>query len=240
MAFHGKTIWLVGASEGLGLALAKQLAAEGAQLILSARSEDRLQEIAKQLPNARALPLDVSDLSSIQHAYAQIKHLDGVIYNAGAYEPMSAQNWNTKSALNMVDVNLSGALRVIGCVLPDFLSQERGEITLIGSLSGYRGLPKAIGYGASKSALISLAETLRHDLKGTSVGVRLINPGFIRTRLTDKNTFKMPMLMEPEQAAQKICAALLRKRFRTDFPAPFSWAIRLYDLLPDGIVYRGK
>jgi len=240
MAFHGKTIWLVGASEGLGLALAKQLAAEGAQLILSARSEDRLHEIAKHLPNARALPLDVSDLSSIQRAYTQIKHLDGVIYNAGAYEPMSAQNWNTKSALNMVEVNLSGALRVIGCVLPDFLAQDRGEITLIGSLSGYRGLPKAIGYGASKSALISLAETLRHDLKGTGVSVRLINPGFIRTRLTDKNTFKMPMLMEPEQAAQKICAALLRKRFRTDFPAPFSWAIRLYSLLPDRIVYRGK
>lgn len=93
---------------------------------------------------------------------------------------------------------------------------------MIGSLAGYHGLPAAIGYGASKAALISLAETMRHDLAGTGVTVRIVNPGFIKTRLTKKNGFKMPMLMSPEDAADRVVNAMARRRFRTDFPAPFS------------------
>ena len=238
--FSGKTYWLIGASEGMGRALAHLLGEAGATLILSARGADRLDSLAAKLPGAVALPLDVTDLAAVRHAAAQIGPLDGVIYNTGAYDPMRATGWDTDAALTMVDVNFAGALRVLGGVVPQFVAKGRGDITLIGSLAGYHGLPAAIGYGASKSALISLAETMRFDLKDSGVTVRIVNPGFIRTRLTDKNEFRMPQLMTPEDAARRVFRAMQSRRFRTDFPAPFAWAIRALDMLPDWLVYRGK
>ncbi|WP_170336557.1 SDR family NAD(P)-dependent oxidoreductase [Ruegeria arenilitoris] len=238
--FEGKTYWIIGASEGLGLALAKALSRQGARLILSARNADRLSEICDTLPDARAVPVDVTDLNAVRDAVSEAGDIDGLVYNAGAYEPMKTADWDTEAALAMSDVNFTGALRVLGETVPGFVRATRGDITLIGSLAGYHGLPAAIGYGSSKAALISLAETMRHDLAGTGVTVRIVNPGFIKTRLTEKNNFKMPMLMTPEDAADRVLRAMSRRRFRTDFPAPFSWAIRFLDYVPDFLVYRGK
>ncbi len=235
-----KTYWLVGASEGLGCELAKRLNAQGAHLILSARNAERLERLCADMPNARALPMDVTDPEAVQRAAADIKHLDGVIYNAGSYEPMPATDWDSASALAMCDVNFIGAMRVLGQIVPRLVAQGNGEITLIGSLAGYHGLPAAIGYGASKAALISLAETMRFDLRDTGVRVRIINPGFIKTRLTAKNSFHMPMLMTAEDAANRVMKAMRKRRFRTDFPIPFSWAIRALPFLPDWLIYRGR
>ncbi len=236
--FRGKTFWLVGASEGLGRALAKRLDAEGAILILSARSEERLEGLSAELNSSRVLPLDVTDTNAVRTAANDVGDLDGVIYNAGTYDPMRTTEWDTYKALTMSDVNFTGALRVLGEIVPEFVRKDRGDITLIGSLAGYRGLPAAIGYGASKAALISLTETMRSDLKGTGVVVRIVNPGFIKTRLTEKNSFRMPMLMTPEDAAERVLKAMRKRRFRTDFPAPFSWFIRSLQYLPDFIVHR--
>ena len=236
----GQRIWLVGASEGLGRALALALAAEGAQLILSARNGARLQTLAEQIPGAEVQAMDVTDLDAVRRVAADLGVIDGLIYNAGAYEPMRATQWNSDAALLMTDVNFTGALRVLGETVPQMVQRGAGEITLVGSLAGYRGLPASVGYGASKAALVSLAETMRHDLKGSGVTVRLVNPGFIRTRLTDKNAFKMPQLMTPERAAGHVIRALHRRRFRTDFPAPFAWAIRVFDMMPDWLIYRGQ
>lgn len=239
-SFAGKTYWLVGASEGLGRELARKLSVEGAHLVLSARNAERLESLVAELPNARAVPLDVTDTDAVRRAAADVGAIDGVIYNAGAYDPMRATEWDSDAALAMLDVNFTGAMRVLGEVMPQLVGRGRGAVTLIGSLAGYRGLPAAVGYGASKAALISLAETMRFDLKGTGVVVRIVNPGFIKTRLTQKNSFSMPMLMEPEDAATRVMAAMRKRRFRTDFPAPFSWAIRSLSYLPDILVYRGK
>ncbi|MCK0126484.1 SDR family NAD(P)-dependent oxidoreductase [Gelidibacter sp. F2691] len=238
--FSGKTYWLIGASEGLGRALAQRLDEEGAHVILSARNAERLEQLGDELKNTQVVPLDVTDTDAVRTAAASIGPLDGVIYNAGAYEPMRATEWDSDAALRMSDVNFTGALRVLGEVVPGFVKKEHGDITLVGSLAGYRGLPAAIGYGASKAALVSLAETMRFDLKGTGVTVRLVNPGFIKTRLTEKNSFRMPMLMTPEAAAERVLSAMKKSRFRTDFPAPFSWAMRCMEYLPDILVYRGK
>ncbi|MCX8953083.1 SDR family NAD(P)-dependent oxidoreductase [Ruegeria sp. NA] len=239
-SFDGKTYWIIGASEGLGRALANALSDSGAHLILSARRSERLADICSELPNARAIRCDVTDLDSVRGAVAEAGLVDGLVYNAGAYDPVRSADWDTEASLRMGDVNYLGALRVLGETVPDLVKAGRGDITLIGSLAGYHGLPAAIGYGASKAALISLAETMRHDLAGTGVTVRIINPGFIKTRLTEKNSFRMPMLMSPEDAAGRVVKAMSRRRFRTDFPAPFSWFIRLIDYLPDLLVYRGK
>ncbi len=238
--FSGKTYWLIGASEGLGRALAQALSERGAKLILSSRNIERLESLCQTLPDARTVPIDVTDLETVRGAVAAVGEVDGLIYNAGAYEPMTSSEWDTETALAISDVNYSGAVRVLGETVPGLVLAGKGDITLIGSLAGYRGLPAAIGYGASKAALISLAETMRFDLAGTGVTVRIVNPGFIKTRLTEKNSFKMPMLMTPEDAASRVVRAMEKRRFRTDFPAPFSWAIRVLDFLPDLLVLRGK
>lgn len=236
----GKTYWIIGASEGLGCELAAQLAAKGVRLVLSARNAERLDSLVTELPDARALPLDVTDTDAVRRAVALAGPVDGVVYNAGAYEPMRTTQWDSDAALTMIDVNFTGAVRVLGEIIPALVQAGRGDITLIGSLAGYRGLPASIGYGASKAALISLAETMRFDLKDTGIVVRIVNPGFIKTRLTAKNDFQMPMLMSPQDAAKRVLKAMQKRRFRTDFPAPFSWLIRMVDALPDLLVYRGK
>ena len=230
--FEGQTWWIVGASEGLGRALAEALDEAGARLILSARNATRLDVLAARLTDAKSLPLDVTDAGSVATATQTLGSIDGVIYCAGAYDPLTAQNWQPEAVEAMCEVNFMGAMRVLGRIVPEFCKRDRGQIVLIGSLAGFTGLPGAIGYGASKAALMHLGENLQADLRGTGVQVQVINPGFIRTRLTDKNQFKMPQILEPREAAQHCVHAMRRRRFSTSFPAPFSWVFTLGRLLP--------
>ncbi|MDE4096979.1 SDR family NAD(P)-dependent oxidoreductase [Phaeobacter gallaeciensis] len=230
--FEGQTWWIVGASEGLGRALAKEMDGAGARLILSARNAGRLQHLCDGLSNARALPMDVTDPDDVIRAAADLGPVDGVVYCAGAYDPLSAQDWQPEAVETMCAVNFTGALRVLGQIVPQFCRRDSGHIVLIGSLAGFTGLPGAIGYGASKAALMHLGENLQADLRGSGVQVQVINPGFIRTRLTQKNEFKMPQLLEPEDAARRCLRAMQGRRFSTSFPAPFSWVFTLGRLLP--------
>lgn len=236
--FMGKRYWLVGASEGLGLALAQRLARAGADVIISARSADRLADAAAAIPRARAVAMDVGNSASVSAAAAQVGAVDGLVFLAGIYTPMTAQNWNAAEVEAMCDVNFTGCARVVGAVLPDMVARGAGHVVITGSLSGFRGLPGAIGYAASKAGTMVLAECLYADLRGTGVKVQLGNPGFIRTRLTDKNTFKMPFLMQPEQAAEEMFTLMSSAKFSRSFPAAFSWFFRLGNFLPDWAYYR--
>lgn len=238
MSFHGKRYWIVGASEGLGRALALALGGAGASLVLSARSAERLQDMAAGLTDVQVLPMDVTDPASVAAAVATLPSLDGVIYTVGLYEPMRAQDWDGPAALAMAEANFMGALRVLGPVVPAFAKRGTGHIVLIGSLAGFRGLPGAIGYGASKAGLMHLAENLHADLRQTGVRVQLVNPGYIRTRLTAKNSFAMPFIQEPAEAAQHVLRAMRGRRFQTSFPRPFSWLFLLSRLLPEALYYR--
>lgn len=230
--------WIVGASDGLGRALAERLSAEGAQLILSARSADKLSELAASLGDATPLPLDVTDAEALAEAGEALGAIDGLIYSVGLYQPMAATEWDTEAAVAMTEANYIGALRVIGAALPAMRARDTGRIVLIGSVAGFRGLPGAIGYGASKAAIIHLAENLRADLAGTGVKVQVINPGFIDTRLTRKNSFRMPMLMQPADAADRTWRAIRGGRFSTSFPAPFSTLFQIGRCLPIGLFQR--
>ena len=137
----------------------------------------------------------------------------------------------------MCDVNFTGCARVLGAVLPGMVARGTGHLVITGSLAGFRGLPGALGYGASKAGVMALAESLYADLRGTGVKVQLANPGFIRTRLTDKNDFSMPFLMEPDQAARAMLSHMRTSRFKTSFPTVFSWLFRLSQFLPDWAYY---
>ena len=237
--FHARRYWLVGASEGLGLALAQKLSAAGAELILSARNPDTLAKAVASLPGkATALPLDVGDSDSVAAAALQLGALDGMVFLAGVYWPMRAQDWDTKAAEAMADVNFTGCIRAVGAALPGMVARGTGHIVITGSLSGFRGLPGAIGYAASKAGTMVLAESLYADLRKTGIAVQLANPGFIRTRLTAKNDFAMPFIMEPEAAADIMFRHMQSGRFKISFPTVFSWLFRGGNFLPDWLYYR--
>lgn len=238
-AFRGRTYWLVGASEGLGRAVAEALSAEGAELVLSARSEDKLLTLAQGLPGkARAVAIDVADPVSVRQAAEAAGPVDGVVFLAGVYWPMKATEWDAEQANAMVDINFTGAVRVMGECVPAMVERGSGHIVLTGSLSGFRGLPGAIGYGASKAGVMYLAESMQADLHRSGIKVQLVNPGFIRTRLTDKNDFRMPFIMEPEEAAAIFVRHMKRDRFKCSFPYGFSLLFRLSQFLPDWLYYR--
>jgi NADP-dependent 3-hydroxy acid dehydrogenase YdfG len=237
--WHGKRYWLVGASEGLGLALAQMLSRAGAEVILSARSADRLAEVVALMPGkAQAVPCDVADTASVTAAAEAVGEVDGVVFLAGVYWPTKAQDWDAKAVEAMCDINFTGCARVMGAVVPGMVARGRGHVVITGSLSGFRGLPGAIGYAASKAGVMALAESMYCDLRGSGVDVQVANPGFIRTRLTEKNDFSMPFLMEPEGAAREMFEHMNSDAFKRSFPMVFSWLFRLSQFLPDWAYYR--
>lgn len=161
-----------------------------------------------------------------------------MIYLAGVYWPFPATKWQPEQTEAMFDVNLTGAVRVLGQVVPGMVARGAGHIVITGSLSGYRGLPGSIGYSSSKAGLMHLAESMHADLRGSGVDVQLANPGFIRTRLTDKNEFTMPFLMEPDQAAEEMMQLMRSLKFQRAFPRLFSLLFRGANFLPDWLYYR--
>lgn len=236
---QGKRYWLVGASEGLGKALAMQMSRAGCDLILSSRTREDLDSVAADLPGrSTVLPVDIADDASVAEAAAQLGEIDGVVLLAGVYWPMKTQDWDSEKAVTMADVNFTGFVRVLGQVVPGFVARDRGHIVITSSLTGFRGLPGSIGYTASKAGTMSLAECMHADLRKTGVEVQVVNPGFVRTRLTDKNAFRMPQIMEPEDAAREIFEHMLGDSFKKSFPAPLSWLFRLGQFLPDWLYYR--
>ena len=237
--WNGKRYWLVGASEGLGRSVAEVMSRAGVEVIVSARSEDRLKELVSELPGkASYVAVDVSDSDSVRAAAKEIGPVDGVVFLAGIYWPMKVHEWDIDKAETMADVNFTGAFRVVGSVIGDMLEKDSGHIVLTGSLSGFRGLPGTIGYGASKAGVMYLAESMHADLRGTGVNVQVINPGFIKTRLTEKNDFTMPFIMEPEDAAKEFFEHMNDDSFKKSFPMVFSWFFRLSQFLPDWLYYR--
>ena len=236
MKLKGKKYWIIGASEGLGRELSIQLSNLGVKLIISARNETRLNELSS-LTKAKVLALDVLNIDAINQASKSVGIIDGIIYVAGDYTPLNSTTWNVEEVDKMIAVNFTGAAKILGFIVPKFLKQNNGHIVMIGSLSGFRGLPNAIGYGASKAAMMHLAENIKADLYKTPLKIQLINPGFIKTRLTEKNNFKMPFIMSVEDAAKRVIIAMNSNRFQTNFPLIFSLLFRASNLLPAFIYF---
>ncbi len=235
----GKRYWLIGASEGLGREVALCLSRAGAEVIVSARTEEKLAALVDELPGKSSyVTLDVQDRAAVEAAAAEIGEIDGMVYIAGVYWPMSAQEWNNEKAETMADINYLGASRCVGAVIGPMVERGHGHIVLTGSLSGFRGLPGAIGYSASKAGLMALAESMQADLRTSNIKVQLINPGFIKTRLTDKNDFNMPFIMEADQAGKEFFEHMNDDAFKKNFPMVFSWVFRLSQFLPDWAYYR--
>lgn len=230
--WRGRRVWLVGASTGIGAAFAHALAREGACLALSARSADKLAALG--IAGARCLPCDATDADSlaaiVQTLLADWGGIDLVVYLAGDYRPMRADTLDLAEAERVIEVNFTAALRLAAQVVPH-LGAGSG-LAFVASVAGYRGLPKALCYGPGKAALIHLAECLYLDLQPRGVGVWVINPGFVQTRLTAQNDFAMPALLTPDAAAAAMLEGFASGRFEIDFPKRFSRWLKLISRLP--------
>lgn len=238
--WHNKSVWLIGASSGIGLATAKALHAKGARVVVSARKADLLQTFVDAHPGAQAVVLDVSDASAIEQATQYVQEqqgLDVVIYCAGYYKPLRAVNYSLDEMQRHLEVNYLGALRVLDAVIPRLLVQAHGHISLVASVAGYRGLPMSLAYGPTKAALIHLAEALYLDLSPYGIGVSLINPGFVETPLTAQNTFEMPALISPEQAANAMLRGWAKGVFEIHYPKRFTLWLKFMRLLPYRIYF---
>lgn len=234
--------WLVGASSGIGQALAFRLAQVGWQVAISARRLVALQAMQAQNAALHPYPVDVTDMQSLHQAAAAItRELGGIdlcLLNAGDYTPMPLADFNPELFRKLCEVNYLGMVNGLDAILPLMLARGQGQILLTASIAGYRGLPKSAPYSASKAAAINLAESLHLELKAKGVRLRVINPGFVRTPLTDKNTFRMPFLLEPEDAARAILHELDRDNFEIVFPKRFAWLMKLLRILPYWLYFK--
>ena len=238
----GRTVWIVGASSGMGRATAKLLHARGAQVVVSARNVILLQRFESEHSGSLALALDATDRDAMAVAarriVAQFGRIDLALYCAGHYRPMRATDFDLDEALQHQRINYVGALHMLDAVLPVVLKQKAGHISLVSSVAGYRGLPQSLAYGPTKAALINLAQTLYLDLRASGIGVSVINPGFVATPLTANNDFSMPALLSPEQAAHEILKGWAAGRFEIHFPKRFTLWVKALALLGDGVYFR--
>jgi len=234
--WRGQRVWLVGASSGIGAALAQLLLARGARVALLARDPVRLASVAGGAANALLLACDVTDEASLESAWKRLLDawggVDVAIYLAGDYLPMRAGELDSAQARRLLAVNFAGAVSFAACVVAQLLRQGEGQIAFVASVAGYRGLPKALIYGPTKAALINFAEALYLDLEAKGMGVRLINPGFVATALTAHNDFSMPALISAEDAALATIEGFAGSGFEIDYPKRFTRVMKLLALLP--------
>lgn len=232
----GQRIWVLGASDGIGAATAKLLLEHGAWVALSARRQEKLNEVCAVEPQAMALALDITDHASVMRARDRLLRewgrLDLVLVVAGGYNEMRADSFDLAAANQLIDLNLRGVYNCLDAVLPLLLRQGAGGIGIVASVAGYGGLPKALAYGPTKAALINLCEGLYLDLRPRGINVYQINPGFVATALTAGNDFAMPALISAERAAWEMVEAMEDGEFHIHFPKRFSNCLRLLRLLP--------
>jgi NADP-dependent 3-hydroxy acid dehydrogenase YdfG len=238
--WNGQRVWLVGASSGIGAALATQLQQRGAKVAVSARRADALTKLVTS-EQTLVLPLDVTDLAQCRASFAQILQawsgVDLVIWLAGNYKPMQAQSFAVGDAVDLLKVNYEAVLNGLDSIVPQLIKQRHGHLALVSSVAGYGGLPKALAYGPTKAAMINLTEILYLDLHPKGIGVHLISPGFVETPLTAQNDFHMPALITPDQAANAILAGLEAGRFEIAFPKRFTNWLRVLRLVPYRIYF---
>ena len=235
-AWPDARVWVIGASTGIGAATAKLLLDAGARVALSARSADKLHEVAAGNAKALVEPLDFTHAAQVTAAWNRIRAqwdgVDLVLVVAGTHKEMRAWELNEADARALFEVNLHAVVNTAAAVVPGLLAQGHGAIGIVASVAGYRGLPKALIYGASKAAVINFTETLYLDLHPKGLGVFLIMPGFVKTPLTDGNDFTMPHLISAEEAAREIVAGLRAGDFEIHFPRAFTRQLKFLRLLP--------
>jgi short-subunit dehydrogenase len=227
-------VWITGASSGIGAALSEELVDRNAVVAISARRQDRLDEVSRG--RMAVVPLDVTDHQGVLAAAGQVRDqigdIDVAVLNAGFWKQTDIRNWDADEFRRHVEVNLLGVNSCIAAVLPRMLERDSGTIVIVSSITGWRGIPQAEAYGSTKAALINLAESMRADLAPTGVDVQWVSPGFVKSELTEANDFSMPFLIEAEAAAKAIADGIESGRPEIAFPLPMAAGMKALDLVP--------
>lgn len=236
-----KTAWITGASSGIGLELARLLDGKVTHLAVSARSQDKLSKLAAQCKNVVSYPLDVTDADAVVDSVGDIEAaagpIDLAVLNAGVWQLMDVAELDLKAIRTGIEVNYMGVVHAINALLPGMLARGAGQIAIVASVAGYRGLPRSAAYGPTKAALINLAETLRTELAPRGITVSVVNPGFVDTPMTRDNPFPMPNIISAKDAAQSLLAGLERRKYEIIFPRAFVFAMKLLRLLPNAMYF---
>ena len=232
-----KTIWITGASSGIGEASARKFAKEGWKVIISARRVELLEKLSTD-ENIFSYPLDVTDSVKAKEVFKKIiedhGHVDLCIFSSGTYERKSEKELDVQNIKHVIEVNFLGVINCVSAVEKYYKDKNIGHIAVVSSPVGYRGLPKSSGYTPSKAALNNFTQGIYFDFKKFNVKVTLITPGFIKTALTDKNEFKMPFLKSTDYAAEEIYNGLVKKNsFEIIFPLPIKIIYKLIQILPN-------
>ena len=237
-----KVIWITGASSGIGRALAIKFANEGWLVAASARRENLLQDLNKENSNIHSFPLDVTNIDQCKSVFKNIiekfNNVEISIFGTGIHDPKSEKEFNLDKIRKIMEVNYFGTMNSINSVYKYYNDKKSGQISIISSVAGYRGLPAAGAYCASKSALISFAESLHFEMKRKNIRISLVSPGFIKTPMTDQNDFPMPMIKTPEFAAEQIYIGLIKKNgFEVHFPKTFTYLMKIIKILPNWLYF---
>ena len=238
MKENQKKVWITGASSGIGKALALKFSDEGWQVAVSARRVELLNELSKK-ENIFSYPLDVSKLEQTKEIFEKIKkdfkEIDLCVFSSGIYERNLEKEINVESIKKTFEINYLGTVNCIKAVEDYFKNKRSGQLAIVSSPVGYRGLPKSTGYSPSKAALNNFTQGVYFDFKKFNVKISLISPGFIKTQLTDKNEFPMPFLRSAEYAANKIFKGLKKNKFEIIFPPQIAFMYWIFRILPNGI-----
>ncbi len=238
-----RIVWITGAGKGIGRAVAERHAGDGWTVCVSARTESDLESLRKECGEDRvhAYPLDVTKAEDVEHCIdrieAEVGPIDRAIFNAGTHKAESLEEFSVDSTRKLVEVNLMGVINGLAPILARFRNRKAGHVAVVASLAGYRGLPTAASYGATKAALINLCEALKPDLDAAGIRISLINPGFVKTPLTDRNDFPMPFLTPVDDAARAICKGLESSRFEITVPRRFAAIMKILRVLPDTLFF---
>lgn len=234
-----KTVWITGASTGIGRDIALQLAAQGVKVAASARSAEKLRDLG---PGILAVQLDVTDPAACRDAVDRIERelgpIDLAVFGAGTYAPVAIDALDPQRFSQMMSTNYMGVVNCLAALAPRMMERRSGHLSWIASVAGYIGLPKAAAYGPTKAALINLAESLHPEMKLRGVTVSVINPGFVETPLTAQNDFEMPFLMKSDDAARRTIAGLAAGRFEVAYPRRFVAILKTLRLLPYPLFFR--
>lgn len=238
-----KSAWIIGASSGLGEEISRQLAEHHCKTYISARRVNILDELSNQIDNSTPIKLDITNRDECDQATKTIIADNGslpdlIIINAAIYAPMNVETFDPQKIADMIDVNYVGSANIIDAIIKNGNPTNSITLATVTSPSGWRGLPGGIGYGPSKAALINMIESMTPEMRERGFDMRLINPGFIKTRLTEMNDFEMPQLMEPDDAARRAIKGLMSSKFDISFPNPFIMKLKFLRLLPYNLFFN--
>lgn len=236
-----RVVWIIGASSGIGKALAEIYAGRGATVAVSARSADALQTMAESNANIHAYQLDIGDADAVAATVARIEaelgSIDLMIQSAAMWSQMGVDEFDAAKIRKSMDVNFGGTVNVVGALIGPMMQRRSGHISIIASVAGYIGLPQSLAYGPTKAALISFAESLKPDLDRYNVQVSVVNPGFVETPMTAANDFEMPFILQPDDAAQRIARGIDRGKFEIAFPWQLVSSLKALRKLPYGAFF---